>query len=196
MHLNLCDFIKKCALSGLASLVIGSALADPVVHGGSSSYSIRGQSAFVLGAEMSKKGPVGADGNRHPARTKWDYRVQLKTYDLGDSCTVESVQIFLGITHTRPIWRDEEKGVKTLRDRWASFMSSLEDVEKKHEEIARNAANEAEKIITDLPPQADCVALETLVDREARVVKDKYLQLKSQYEEDTDFGKTVGLSIM
>ena len=54
-----------------ATYAMGPLNAEPVVHVGSSKYSIHGQSAFVLGAEMKRKGPVAADGNRHPARTKW-----------------------------------------------------------------------------------------------------------------------------
>ena len=109
---------------------VNSVFSAPLVHIGASSYSILGQSSLILSAEMDSKGPFGEDGRRHPAKTKWDLQWRFKQKEVNAQCVVDSVQVSLGITHTKPVWRDKSEASKTLIDRWEAFEGALKVIQK------------------------------------------------------------------
>ena len=172
------------------------AVAAPAVHVGASSYSIKGKSALVLSAEIRKKGPVGEDGRRHPAKTKWDLQWKINYAEMEKQCSVESIGIIIGITHIRPIWRDLEAGSQSLVERWKLFQVALEKVEKFHTDLAVSAGHEIELAALSLEPQSTCEELEPLIENLVQDTKIKYQLQKTDYETQTDFGRKVGLSLM
>src|SRR2546421_12945747 len=90
------------------ALVGGSVTAEPLVRLHTSYYYIDGPSATVLSAQLDKNGPVGADGNRHPARTRWDIKWKLQPVQHGTTCAIDKVAVGIGSVQTPP-QRDEAK---------------------------------------------------------------------------------------
>lgn len=177
---------------GIANL----AFSAPQTHIGASSYSISGQSSLILSAEMDAKGPLGDDGRRHPAKTKWDLQWRFKQKEVNAQCVVDSVQVSLGITHTKPVWRDKSEASKTLIDRWEAFEGALKVIQKHQVDLAMMAASEVEEAVLGMTPQKTCEELETMVSAIVRNLKEKYRALKADYESSTNYGRRVGLSLM
>ena len=175
---------------------VNPALSATSVHIGASSYSISGQSALILTAEMESKGPVGDDGKRHPAKTKWDLQWRFKQKESNAECIVESIGISLGITHTKPIWRDRSQASQALIDRWALFESALVKIQKYHADLALQAASEIEKRVLKVTPQKSCKELEVMIGAIVHNVKEKYRQRKADYEASTSYGRRSGLRLM
>ncbi|MDC1311402.1 DUF922 domain-containing Zn-dependent protease [Burkholderiales bacterium] len=176
--------------------IVNFACSAPLVHIGASSYSILGQSSLILSAEMRAKGPLGDDGRRHPAKTKWDLQWRFKHKELSARCGVDSVQVSLGITHTKPVWRNKSDASQSLIDRWDKFERALLAIQRQHEDLAMRAAQEIEDSVLDVTPQKTCEELETMVGAIVRNLKEKYRALKIDYESSTDYGRRMGLSLM
>ena len=172
------------------------ALSATSVHVGASSYSITGQSALILTAEMDSKGPVGQDGQRHPAKTKWDLQWRFKQKESNAECTVESIGISLGITHTKPVWRDQKPASLALIDRWASFENALIKIQEYHADLALQAASEIEERVLKVTPQKSCEELEVMIEAIVYNIKEKYRKLKADYEIRTNYGRRSGLNLM
>jgi predicted secreted Zn-dependent protease len=173
-----------------------SALSATSVHVGASSYSVSGQSALILSAEMESKGPVADDGLRHPAKTKWDlqWRFQQKESNVG--CAIDSIGISLGITHTKPIWRDKNQASQLLLERWTLFENALTQIQEYHVDLALQAATEIEARALKVTPQKSCEELEVMIGAIVHNVKEKYRKLKADYEISTNYGRRAGLSLM
>ena len=176
--------------------IVNLAFSAPLVHIGASSYSILGQSSLILSAEMDAKGPLGEDGKIHPAKTKWDLQWRFKQKEVNARCAVDSVQVSLGITHTKPVWRDKSEASQSLTDRWDAFENALRKIQKQHVDLAMEAAKEIEESVLSVTPQKTCEELETMVGAIVRNVKEKYRTLKADYESSTNYGRRVGLSLM
>ena len=175
---------------------VNSVFSAPLVHIGASSYSILGQSSLILSAEMDSKGHFGEDARRHPAKTKWDLQWRFKQKEVNAQCVVDSVQVSLGITHTKPVWRDKSEASKTLIDRWEAFEGALKVIQKHQVDLAMMAASEVEEAVLGMTPQKTCEELETMVSAIVRNLKEKYRALKADYESSTNYGRRVGLSLM
>ncbi|MBT7997899.1 MAG: DUF922 domain-containing protein [Betaproteobacteria bacterium] len=172
------------------------AIAVPLVHIGASSYTVNGQSSLILSSEMDLKGPVGTDGNRHPAKTKWDLQWRFKHKEQNGQCGVESVQVSLGITHIKPVWRDKVGASESLVSRWLSFEEALSKIQNHHVDLAIEAATAIEDNVLDVVPQKSCADLNVVVEGIVRNIKEKYRTLKTDYEEATNFGRHNGLTLL
>ena len=109
---------------------------------------------------------------------------------------MDSVQVSLGITHTKPVWRDKSEASKTLIDRWEAFEGALKVIQKHQVDLAMMAASEVEEAVLGMTPQKTCEELETMVSAIVRNLKEKYRALKADYESSTNYGRRVGLSLM
>ena len=182
-------FVFSCGIANLA-------FSAPLVHIGESSYTILGQSSLILSAAMNAKGPLGEDGRRHPAKTKWDLQWRFKQKEINAQCGVDSVQVSLGITHIKPVWRDRNEASQALIERWEIFAGALNDIQKQHVDLAMKAAYKIEETVLNVTPQKTCEELETMVGSIVRNIKEKYRVLKTEYESSTNYGRRAGLSLM
>ena len=193
---------QRCLKTTISIMVVFScgtanlAFSAPQTHIGASSYSISGQSSLILSAEMDAKGPLGDDGRRHPAKTKWDLQWRFKQTEINAQCGVDSVQVSLGITHIKPVWRDRTEASQALIDRWEVFEAALNTIQKHHVDLAMRAAYEIEETVLNVTPQKTCEELETMVGAIVRNIKEKYRALKTEYESSTNYGRRAGLSLM
>src|SRR4051812_27338545 len=159
------------------ALLAPSVTAEPLVRLHTSYYYIDGPSATVLSAQLDKHGPVGADGKRHPARTRWDIKWKLQSVQHGTTCTIDGVAIIIGIAHTFPRWRGEAKGSTSLKARWAKFIESLQRHEEVHKRHGVQAGTDIEAKLRALEPASNCEDLESRADHAAQEVISKYQTL-------------------
>ena len=170
--------------------------AEPLVRLHTSYYYIDGPSATVLTAQLDNHGPVGADGKRHPARTRWDIKWKVQSAQHGTSCTVDGVAVIIGIAQTFPRWRSEDKGSTSLKARWGKFIDALQRHEEVHKQHGVQAGKEIEAALRAVPPASNCEDLELRADQAAQGVVSKFQSLDAAYDRDTSHGRAEGATLL
>jgi len=187
-------FLFVFALPG--ALLAASVIAEPLVRLHTSYYYIDGPSATVLSAQLDKNGPVGADGNRHPARTRWDIKWKIQPVQHGTTCGIDEVGVVIGIAQTFPKWRGEDKGPASLKARWAKFSQSLQRHEEVHKQHGMQAGRDIEAALRAVEPASNCEDLESRADQAAQKIVSKYQALDETYDRETAYGRTGGGTLL
>jgi predicted secreted Zn-dependent protease len=159
-------------------------------------YYIDGPSATVLSAQLDKNGPVGADGNRHPARTRWDIKWKLQPVQHGTTCVIDEAAVVIGIALTLPKWRGEEKGPTSLKTRWTKFIQSLQRHEEVHKQHGVQAGTDIEAALRAVEPASNCENLESRANHAAQKIVSKYQRLDEEYDRQTAYGRTEGGTLL
>jgi predicted secreted Zn-dependent protease len=180
---------------GIAMLAAPVA-AEPLVRLHTSYYYIDGPSATVLSVQLDKHGPVGADGKRHPGRTRWDIKWKVQPVQHGITCTIEAVSIIVGIAQTLPRWRGQDRGSTSLKARWADFVESLQRHEEVHKQHGVQAGKDIEAKLRALEPVSNCEDLESRADQAAQAVVSKYQTLDATYDRETAYGRNEGATLL
>jgi predicted secreted Zn-dependent protease len=178
------------------ALLAGAVTAEPLVRLHTSYYYIDGPSATVLSAQLNKNGPVGTDGNRHPARTRWDIKWKLQPAQHGTTCAMDAVAVVIGIAQTLPKWRGEDKGPASLKARWGKFIESLQRHEQVHKQHGMQAGRDIEAALRAVEPSSNCEALESRADQAAQEIVSKYQKLDEAYDRETAYGRTEGGTLL
>lgn len=180
-----------------ATCLLSSAVgAEPLVRLHTSYYYIDGPSAAVLAAQLDQKGPLGSDGRRHPARTRWDIQWKLSPEQQGTSCTMKDAAVAVGIAQTLPRWRGESKGAATLKARWSAFSNALQRHLERHKQNAMKAAGEIEAAVRSVKPASNCEDLEAAANAAAQAIVSRYQELDEQYDRQTDHGRNEGATLL
>ena len=187
--------MRKIALLLLA-LLASAAVAEPLVRVHTSYYYIDGPSATVLAAQLDNNGPVGADGNHHPGRTRWDIQWKLRSQQQGNACGMKEAAVAVGIAQTLPKWRGEGKGATGLRALWTRFVDALQRHEDVHKQHGIKAAKEIEAAVLALKPASNCEDLESAANARAQEIVSKYKSLDEAYDKKTDHGRQDGASLL
>lgn len=178
------------------AVLVGVAQAEPATRIGASYYYIEGSSALILTAQMDSKGPTGADGRRHPARTKWDVQWRFRHNMHGDVCKMEKVSVLVGVTAVRPRWRGEKQGAAALRERWKQMVEALDRYEAQHKQQALDAGREIENAINSLEPTKTCEELTEAANQVATGILERHKEASRKYDEATDYGRKKGISLI
>ncbi|MGH8678495.1 MAG: DUF922 domain-containing protein [Burkholderiales bacterium] len=173
-----------------------AAHAEPLVRTGTSFYYIDGASALVLTEQMKQKGPTGVDGNRHPARTKWDVQWKFRHNMHDGLCKMEEVAVAVGITTIRPRWRNEATGSASLKARWNRFIDAIDRGANFHSEQATRAGTQIEAALTGLKTEKTCDALTETANKSASEILDKRKASSEDYDQRTDYGRKDGASLI
>lgn len=181
---------------GAACLSSASARAEPLARVHTSYYYIDGPSATVLAAQLDQQGPVGADGRRHPGRSRWDIQWKLRPEQQGTTCTLRDAAVAVGIAQTLPKWRGEAKGQAALRARWRQFSAALERYLEHHKQNALKAAAEIEAAVRGVKPASNCEDLEAAANAAAAAIVSRYQALDEQYDRTSEYGRKDGVSLL
>ena len=177
-------------------ILAATVTAEPLVRLHTSYYYIDGPSATVLLAQLDKNGPLGVDGKRHPARTRWDIKWKLQSSQHGTSCTISEAAVIIGIAQTLPRWRGEDKGSTSLKQRWTKFTESLLRHEEVHKQHGMQAGNEIESALRRVEPASNCEDMEVRADKVAQAIVSKYQKLDEAYDRETAYGLSEGGTLL
>jgi predicted secreted Zn-dependent protease len=184
------------ALLILALLAPPSALGEPMIRVHTSYYYLDGGSAAVLAGQIDQSGPVGPDGEHHPAKTKWDVQWKFKREQLGVNCSMGEVAVAVGIAQTLPKWRGESKARSALRTHWEKFFAALKRHEERHKDRGIIAGREIEAAIRAVKPASNCEALDAAANTAAEEILDKHRKLDEEYDRKTGYGRTEGATLL
>jgi predicted secreted Zn-dependent protease len=183
-------------LAFVVLLLAGPLHGEPLMRQQTSYYYIEGRSAVVLSEQMNQKGPVGTDGERHPARTKWEVQWKFRHNMHEGVCKMEDVAVAVGLNTIRPRWREEKNGPAELRNRWKKLMQAVERNQAFHKEQAQRAGHEIELALRKLEPAKNCEALTAQANETASKLLDKYKAASDEHDRKTSYGRKDGASLI
>ena len=146
-------------------------------------YDINGASAEELRTQLNLLRPVGVDGYKGDATTKWLIYWNWPGYGTSD-CDVALAWIFYDIEVILPRWKMPADAQPELIRHWASYMEALIEHEKGHVEYVVDHSS----YVLDAIKQSDCETAEA----EANKILQAIRQHDIEYDKATDHGKTQG----
>jgi predicted secreted Zn-dependent protease len=146
-------------------------------------YDISGSTAEALRAQMDASGPIGDDGYRGDAITRWHIRWNWPGYNTRQ-CRVNQASVSYEITVLLPRWAPPDDIPFELTERWTNYINALVEHEKGHVDIV--VANYLS--VADAIQGATCETAEAA----AQSAVDAIRQLHLSYDAETDHGATQG----
>jgi predicted secreted Zn-dependent protease len=180
----------------LALLVSLPVAAEPLIRQHTSFYYIDGASATLLAAQLDQTGPLGADGKRYAAKTRWDVTWRFGHTQKGSTCSITRADVVVGIAQAMPKWRGEDKGAPALKDAWTKFAEALQRHEDGHKENGMKAAKEIESAVLATKPGSNCEDVEAKANAAAVAIVEKYQALDEEFDRKTDHGRNQGASLL
>jgi predicted secreted Zn-dependent protease len=184
------------SLAFLVLFLAGPLHGEPLTRQQTSYYYIEGRSALLLTEQMNQKGPVGTDGERHPARTKWEVQWKFRHNMHEGVCKMEDVAVAVGVNTIQPRWREEKTGPAELRRRWQNLMQAVERNRAFHKQQAVHAGQEIELALRELPPAKNCEELTTQANETASKLLEKYKTASDEHDRKTAYGRKDGASLI
>ena len=184
--------MRNVPRAGLAILIAGAiSIAEAndvsVVY-----YDISARTGTQLVHEMEAKGPVGPDGKRYPAYTRWHVAWDYQYRSGPGACKITDFTAKLEGTMTLPRWIDSESAPKSLVRSWQAMVAALRIHENGHYAHGIEAAREIGALPDSIRPAADCATLEKQINGRAQAIMDKYAALDAEYDRETRHGQTQG----
>jgi predicted secreted Zn-dependent protease len=181
--------------AGLAALA-AQAAAEPLTRVHTSYYYVAGSSATVLAAQLDQKGPLGEDGRRYPAKTRWDVQWKFNHDQQGETCGVKDVTVAVGVAQNLPKWSGEDKGPDALRKRWAKFAEALRKHEDEHKSHGMKAGEEIEAVLAAIKPASNCEDLDKAANAAGEKVIEKYRKRDQELDRSTEHGRKQGATLL
>jgi predicted secreted Zn-dependent protease len=166
--------------------------AEPEISISKIYYTIEGNSADAILADIHRKTPVKHNGKQHSARTDWHVSWQFWWYGNGNSCEISKVTTRLDVVYTLPRLKISSSMPEELLARWETFDTALFSHEQGHKDLGVRAANEIENRITAMGARDSCSRLEGDANRIARDVIEEYGRLEKEYDRTTNHGINTG----
>lgn len=183
-------------LAFLGLLLAGPLHGEPLTRQQTSYYYIEGRSALLLTEQMNRKGPLGADGEHHPARTKWEVQWKFRHNIHAGVCKMEEVAVAVGVNTIRPRWREEKNGPAELRNRWQRLLQAVERNQAFHRQQAGRAGQEIEQALKKMQPAKTCEELTAQANETASKLLEKYRAASDEHDRKTAYGRKDGASLI
>jgi predicted secreted Zn-dependent protease len=173
-------------------LLPAQAHAEPDISITTIHYTIEGNSADAILADLHRKTPVKHNGKRHSARTDWHVSWRFWMSNSRNSCEIDKVTTRLEVVYTLPRLKISSSMPEDLVARWEAFNSALFSHEQGHKDMGVRAAVEIENSISGMGARDSCSRLEGDANRMARDVIDKYVRMEKEYDRTTNHGINTG----
>ena len=173
-------------------LLPAQAHAEPEISITTIHYTIEGNSADAILADIRQKTPVQHNGKRHTARTDWHVSWQFWFSNSGNSCEISKVATRLEVVYTLPRLKISSSMPEDLVAGWETFNTALFSHEQGHKDMGVRAAVEIENSISGLDARDSCSRLEGDANRIARDVIEQYVRMEKEYDRTTNHGINTG----
>lgn len=167
--------------------------AAPEVERENQFYGVTGIAPSEIRASLERSGPVGRNGRRFHASTRWNVEWGLRWIQSGPRCQLHRPQVSLKITLLMPRLEPANGRSETTLQQWQNYYQALYDHELEHADIALRAANELQAVLGDLQGWMACDRLEQRVNDRADEVLEKYVEMEQEFDRRTDHGARDGV---
>ncbi|HTM64079.1 MAG TPA: DUF922 domain-containing Zn-dependent protease [Gammaproteobacteria bacterium] len=170
-----------------------AAIAMPIATERESYYAVYGATANQLRDEMRTKGPLGDDGVRYDAYTRYYVKWRFTYQKAGHNCAIRTVNVTLDTKYDYPEWRGYADASPQMRQNWDNYITKLKAHERGHAVNGWNCANEIDSMLTQLQPMDNCGILGKSANDKAYAILNKYKNEDVDYDKTTDHGRVQGV---
>lgn len=191
-------FLLVLLLPGAATALAQSSLAGSqpglAVSVSNVYYSIRGNTASDLSAQMDALGPVDrATGRRYAAFTNWALTSSISDRESAGGCRMTSARVLVDLTYTYPRWSPPPDASAALVRNWNRYLQALHRHQRGHGAIAVQAGRTMLESIRALKPRRSCRELKAAADRLAANATAQANEAEAAYDARTNRGANQGV---
>lgn len=184
--------LSGMALAGLSLAPLAAAAQTPTME----YYTIEGNSARELRAQMNRLGPPDDAGKRHHGNTHWDIRWRGDYHRTPKGCAITNIRVTLALRVTLPRWTPGPSAPRALVETWTRYIGALRLHELGHVDISIAAADEMRRVLESNRRGPDCPAAEATMNAAGRKVLDDLRRRQKLYDRETDSGGKQGTSVL
>lgn len=185
----------KTALLIIALSYSSTLCASPKINVSFDYYKIYPSEISALASELNLMSLSESDGKRYRAHTAWDLQLDFQWNQQNNRCSIDSIDTTVNITYTMPALYTQEVD-RALKAEFNHYYQALMRHEKGHETRAVQAAKELGLMLKSLPAMSSCTQLNKRAHEKSQLIITKYKQLHTQYDEQTQHGRTQGASMI
>jgi predicted secreted Zn-dependent protease len=156
-------------------------------------FTVVGNTARQLSAEIDAKGPIGDNGLRSDGFTRWSIEWHFDLESDADGCGVRRVTVDLDIRMLLPRWTPPPSTDPSLRASWSRYLSALRLHEDGHRFRAERAARDIRRAAQRARRMRDCAALTEQLNSTANALLAGLRAQQAAYDRDTGFGRKQGV---
>ena len=158
-------------------------------------YAVSGNDSSSIHRSIQLNGPVGKNGKRYHAVTKWNTQWSYRWIETGSLCRLTRVDVDLDVEYLLPELTSINSKPERLKKNWEKYFQALFKHEQQHKNYGVQAANELEKELLSIKDQQTCTMLEALLASTARKVLDKYDRIEKEFDRVTNHGLNQGIKL-
>jgi predicted secreted Zn-dependent protease len=126
-------------------------------------FTITGNTAEQLEAQLARRGPRISDLGRHPGGVNIHYSGDVSYHGSGSGCSISKSRVILDVKITLPRWPDRRGASRELVALWDTLQKDISRHENHHAEIAADHAHALQATLRSLPPAGSCDAMRKIV---------------------------------
>lgn len=144
---------------------------------------------------MQNHGPLGKNGKRYHAYTRWDLKWNYRWIQQGHSqCSLSNVEVSIDIEYLLAELAAAEKLTPEYKSQWNDYYQALFRHEQQHKNFGVSAARELEQALLQVR-SLPCSTLENHLSDIARDILQKYEQLEKDFDIRTNHGANEGIRL-
>ncbi|MBC8025289.1 MAG: DUF922 domain-containing protein [Steroidobacteraceae bacterium] len=187
--------IRALSRMTLASLAL-TPFAAPAQTPTTEYYTIQGNSARELRAQMKRLGPLDDAGKRNDGNTNWDIQWRYDYDRTPKGCTITNIRVTLALRVTLPRWTPGPSAPQALVETWTRFIGALRLHEMGHVDLSIAAADEVRRVLEANRRGPDCPTAEATLNAAGMKVLDDLRRRHERYNRDTDSGGKQGTNVL
>ncbi|MBT4077712.1 MAG: DUF922 domain-containing Zn-dependent protease [Gammaproteobacteria bacterium] len=187
-------FLKGFLITSF-TLIASHAIAAPVITIQTEYFTVTGNDSNSLYQSLQKNGPIGENGDRYHAVTRWKARWSYSWRETSRWCQLSGVEVSLDIDYLLPKFKALESKPEHLKKSWDNYFQALFKHEQQHKDYGVQAANELEQALLAINERQACSTLQNNMADTAQQILDKYDQLEKEFDRVTNHGLNQGIKL-
>jgi len=183
----MCRAIAWLALTPLASLA-----QTPTIE----YYTIQGNTARELRAQMKRLGPLDDAGKRNDGNTNWDIQWRFDYDRIPKGCVITNIRVTLALRVTLPRWTPGKSAPQALIETWTRYIGALRLHEMGHVDLSIAAADDVRRVLEANRRVPDCPTAEATLNAAAMKLLADLRRRHARYDRETDSGGKQGTSVL
>ena len=167
--------------------------AAPIIKRKNLTYDVSGETPAVVRSQIDIHGPMHpTEKKRYDGITEWDLNWKYQMSRRGKIWIVTSRTVTLDIRVKVPQWTDRKKAPPLAQRQWKIYQTNLIRHEQGHVNIAVRAAHAIDKYIGTYGGASSVEHMRANIDRNAKLILEKYRKYDTSYDKRTRHGATQG----